>query len=48
MAFMFESSFFIRTTKFALDDEILEHDKNYYKCWQGLEDHFDPNNKAGK
>ena len=31
MAFMFESTFFLKTTKFAMDDNILEHDPEYYK-----------------
>ncbi len=36
MAFMFESSFFLRTTNWAMDDTIIEHDKNYYKVKRNL------------
>ncbi len=31
MAFMFESTYFLKTTRFALDDKLLEHDPDYYK-----------------
>ncbi len=40
MAFMFETRLAIRPTKFALEASGLQHD--YYKCWQGLAKHFDP------
>ncbi len=38
MAFMFESRYVIRPTKFAIETELLQHD--YYKCWQGLKKNF--------
>lgn len=41
MAFMFESSFSMATTKWAQDGcNTLDH--SYYKCWQGLKKNFDP------
>uniref|UniRef100_A0A6B2L4R8 homogentisate 1,2-dioxygenase n=1 Tax=Arcella intermedia TaxID=1963864 RepID=A0A6B2L4R8_9EUKA len=36
MAFMFESTYHLRMTKFAQDYT----DKDYYLCWQGLKNHF--------
>ncbi|MBV8436288.1 MAG: homogentisate 1,2-dioxygenase [Silvibacterium sp.] len=38
MAFMFETQFVVRPTKFALETKILQHE--YYECWQGLKKHF--------
>lgn len=38
MAFMFESSKVYQVTSFALKDASL--DKDYWKCWQGLESNF--------
>jgi homogentisate 1,2-dioxygenase len=40
MAFMFESRHVIRPTRYALESPQLQPD--YFKCWQGLEKHFDP------
>jgi len=40
MAFMFETRLPIRPTKFAL--EAAELQQEYYRCWQGLTKHFDP------
>ncbi|MBV9645997.1 MAG: homogentisate 1,2-dioxygenase [Candidatus Eremiobacteraeota bacterium] len=40
MAFMFESRYVIRPTRFALESAQLQHE--YYRCWQGLQKHFDP------
>jgi homogentisate 1,2-dioxygenase len=40
MAFMFETRKVIHPTKQALDAPQLQHD--YYKCWQGIKKHFDP------
>ena len=40
MAFMFESRYVIRPTRFALESAQLQHE--YYRCWQGLRKHFDP------
>jgi homogentisate 1,2-dioxygenase len=34
LAFMFESRFVIRPTRFAMETETLQ--KDYYECWQGL------------
>uniref|UniRef100_A0A8C2E3M9 Homogentisate 1,2-dioxygenase n=1 Tax=Cyprinus carpio TaxID=7962 RepID=A0A8C2E3M9_CYPCA len=42
MAFMFESSFSMAVTKWGLDTcHCL--DKSYYKCWEALKSHFNPN-----
>jgi homogentisate 1,2-dioxygenase len=38
MAFMFESRYIIRPTRFAMETPSLQ--KDYYKCWQGLLKHF--------
>ena len=38
MAFMFESRYIIRPTKFAMETEALQ--KNYYEVWQGLSKNF--------
>jgi homogentisate 1,2-dioxygenase len=38
LAFMFESRFVIRPTRFALETPALQRD--YYRCWQGLKKHF--------
>jgi homogentisate 1,2-dioxygenase len=43
LAFMFETRFVCRPTKYALDTADLQHD--YYECWQGLKKHFDPNKR---
>jgi homogentisate 1,2-dioxygenase len=40
MAFMFESRYVIRPTRFALESAQLQHE--YYRCWQGLRKRFDP------
>ena len=41
MAFMFETRCVLRPTKHALESAELQHE--YYRCWQGLKKHFDPN-----
>ena len=38
LAFMFETGWVIRPTKFALETRMLQHE--YYECWQGLKKHF--------
>jgi homogentisate 1,2-dioxygenase len=38
LAFMFESRFVFRPTKFAMETEALQTD--YFECWQGLKKHF--------
>jgi homogentisate 1,2-dioxygenase len=38
MAFMFETQAVIRPTRFAMESPILQRD--YYKCWQGLQKRF--------
>ena len=38
LAFMFESRYVIRPTKFALESNSLQ--KNYHECWQGLQKNF--------
>jgi homogentisate 1,2-dioxygenase len=40
MAFMFETRFICRLTKFAMDTSELQHE--YFRCWQGLKKHFNP------
>jgi homogentisate 1,2-dioxygenase len=40
MAFMFETRAVWRPTRYALDAAELQDD--YYRCWQGLQKHFDP------
>jgi homogentisate 1,2-dioxygenase len=39
LAFMFESRYVIRPTKFAMETEALQ--KDYIDCWQGLKKNFD-------
>lgn len=38
LAFMFETRFVVRTTKFALETSQLQRD--YWECWQGLKPEF--------
>ena len=38
LAFMFETRFVVRTTKFALETSQLQSD--YWECWQGLKPEF--------
>jgi homogentisate 1,2-dioxygenase len=40
LAFMFETRFVCRPTKFALESSQL--DEQYFECWQGLEKRFQP------
>jgi homogentisate 1,2-dioxygenase len=40
ISFMFESTYIMRLTKQAMSDDLL--DKDYWKCWQGLQCHFKP------
>ena len=40
MAFMFETRFVWRPTRHALESAQLQDE--YYRCWQGLQKHFDP------
>ncbi len=40
LAFMFESRFLIRPTRFALETPLLQRD--YWRCWSGLTKHFKP------
>uniref|UniRef100_A0A8B9BYD7 Homogentisate 1,2-dioxygenase n=1 Tax=Anser brachyrhynchus TaxID=132585 RepID=A0A8B9BYD7_9AVES len=44
MAFMFESSLSMAVTKWGLKTSN-RLDKNYYKCWEPLKSHFNPNRK---
>jgi homogentisate 1,2-dioxygenase len=39
LAFMFESRYVIRPTKFAMETDALQ--KDYFDCWQGLKKNFD-------
>jgi len=41
LAFMFETRFVCRPTKYAMDTAELQHE--YFECWQGLKKHFNPN-----
>jgi homogentisate 1,2-dioxygenase len=43
MAFMFETPAVIQPTQYALDTVQLQHE--YYRCWQGLKKHFNPQGK---
>jgi homogentisate 1,2-dioxygenase len=43
MAFMFETIRVIRPTRFALESAQLQPE--YYRCWQGLRRHFDPDRR---
>jgi len=40
LAFMFETRFVLKPTKFAMESEHLQ--RNYFECWQGLRKNFDP------
>ena len=40
LAFMFETRFVIRPTKFAMETAALQ--KDYFECWQGLKKNFSP------
>ena len=40
MAFMFESRYIIRPTKFAMETAELQHE--YFEVWQGLKKNFKP------
>ena len=40
MAFMFETRHVLRPTRHALESAQLQDD--YFRCWQGLQKHFDP------
>jgi homogentisate 1,2-dioxygenase len=40
LAFMFETRFVLRPTKFAMETQALQTD--YFECWQGLKKHFTP------
>ncbi|CAM3665285.1 homogentisate 1,2-dioxygenase [Polaromonas hydrogenivorans] len=40
MAFMFETPAVIQPTRYALESAQLQPE--YYRCWQGLQKHFDP------
>ena len=40
LAFMFETRFVCRPTKFALESSQL--DEQYFECWQGLDKRFQP------
>ncbi|XP_071954804.1 homogentisate 1,2-dioxygenase-like [Antedon mediterranea] len=44
MAFMFESSFSLALTEWG-NKTCLRVDEEYYKCWQGLKSHFNPNDR---
>ena len=40
LAFMFETQWVVRPTKFAMETRIRQHE--YFECWQGLKKHFKP------
>lgn len=46
MAFMFETRFVCRPTKFALETDLRQPD--YYECWQGLKKNFGEEVENGK
>lgn len=39
LAFMFETCFIFKLSQNSKD--LIKRDDNYYKCWQGLNRHFD-------
>jgi homogentisate 1,2-dioxygenase len=41
MAFMFESTYVMKLTKWALEEAPL--DEKYTECWDDLKNNFDPN-----
>ncbi len=41
LAFMFETRFICRPTRFAMETDL--HQPNYYECWQDLQSNFNPN-----
>lgn len=43
MAFMFETRYVIRPTRYALETSQLQTE--YFQCWQGLHKHFNPNQR---
>jgi homogentisate 1,2-dioxygenase len=43
LAFMFETRFVIRPTRFALETPLLQRD--YWRCWAGLRKNFKPESK---
>jgi len=43
MAFMFETCYLLKLTKYSTDPENV--DNEYYKCWETLTKHFDPTRK---
>ena len=43
LAFMFETRYVIRPTRFAMETPLRQ--QNYQDCWAGLEDRFDPARK---
>ena len=43
LAFMFETRYFLRPTRFAMEAPELQRD--YHQCWQGLKIHFDGKRK---
>jgi len=45
LAFMFESTYMLRLTKWAMEQKI---DSDYWTCWKSLPVQFDENNKNGK
>ncbi len=45
LAFMFETQWVIRPTRFALETRVLQHE--YFECWQGLKRHFSPGGSSG-
>jgi len=38
LAFMFETTFIMKVCEEALEEDKLDSD--YYKCWQGMQQHF--------
>lgn len=47
LAFMFESSFSMAATEWALET-CHQLDHSYYQCWQGLKKNFDPSWKPAE
>ncbi len=45
LAFMFETQWVVRPTRFALETRVLQHE--YFECWQGLKRHFSHGGGSG-
>ena len=44
LAFMFETTYMLKLTRFARDGDHV--DRQYYKCWENLSNNFDSSNRG--